>query len=299
MELGNLVWFSSHEHPFAVRERHCLDLDCACTDVWLTFTEVNLSGGALSPPLVFEIQMDLRTGCERRRSKRPAEIDALVREFLVRFPDAGLQQMIERRQEQRGAKLRLETYQAEPSQRGEVLAYSQVIYEDGGVKENGRHFGFFFTHEGQDYLIEDHYCVNPVCDCQTVHLEFWKRKQARGHARCVTIEQSLIAAFTLAGDFQRMDFSHENARAAEKIARAWCQRCDHHLPEMRRRYHQMKAIGRRSFPRDAVAAHRGTAAQETSPRVTVTTPAIDARAGRNDPCPCGSGQKFKRCCGRR
>ncbi|MEN9429798.1 MAG: motif, partial [Pseudomonadota bacterium] len=21
-----------------------------------------------------------------------------------------------------------------------------------------------------------------------------------------------------------------------------------------------------------------------------------ARTGRNDPCPCGSGQKFKRCC---
>jgi len=24
----------------------------------------------------------------------------------------------------------------------------------------------------------------------------------------------------------------------------------------------------------------------------------DAKAGRNDPCPCGSGAKFKRCCGR-
>jgi hypothetical protein len=23
----------------------------------------------------------------------------------------------------------------------------------------------------------------------------------------------------------------------------------------------------------------------------------EARTGRNDPCPCGSGQKFKRCCG--
>ena len=26
-------------------------------------------------------------------------------------------------------------------------------------------------------------------------------------------------------------------------------------------------------------------------------PADPARAGRNDPCPCGSGRKFKRCCG--
>ncbi|WP_371924923.1 SEC-C metal-binding domain-containing protein [Endozoicomonas sp. SCSIO W0465] len=24
----------------------------------------------------------------------------------------------------------------------------------------------------------------------------------------------------------------------------------------------------------------------------------DPKTGRNDPCPCGSGQKFKKCCGR-
>lgn len=25
-------------------------------------------------------------------------------------------------------------------------------------------------------------------------------------------------------------------------------------------------------------------------------PTVDLKAGRNDPCPCGSGQKFKKCC---
>ena len=53
MELGNLVWFSSREHPFVVRERHCLDLECSCTDAWLTFTEVDLHGTGLSKPLSF------------------------------------------------------------------------------------------------------------------------------------------------------------------------------------------------------------------------------------------------------
>ncbi len=27
------------------------------------------------------------------------------------------------------------------------------------------------------------------------------------------------------------------------------------------------------------------------------TPVISAKVGRNDPCPCGSGKKYKRCCG--
>jgi uncharacterized protein YecA (UPF0149 family) len=28
-----------------------------------------------------------------------------------------------------------------------------------------------------------------------------------------------------------------------------------------------------------------------------TVAAATAKAGRNDPCPCGSGKKFKKCCG--
>ena len=27
-------------------------------------------------------------------------------------------------------------------------------------------------------------------------------------------------------------------------------------------------------------------------------PAKSSKVGRNDPCPCGSGQKYKKCCGR-
>lgn len=29
----------------------------------------------------------------------------------------------------------------------------------------------------------------------------------------------------------------------------------------------------------------------------VTPRRVSARVGRNDPCPCGSGQKYKKCCG--
>lgn len=35
-------------------------------------------------------------------------------------------------------------------------------------------------------------------------------------------------------------------------------------------------------------------ARSLGPRVA---PAVSAKVGRNDPCPCGSGQKYKKCCG--
>jgi hypothetical protein len=118
MELGNLVWFSSREHPFAVRERHCLDLECSCTDAWLTFTEVNLGEKVLDEPFTFEIRINLRNGRERRPRKRSAEIQALVREFLVRFPEQRFQEMIHRRQEQRTIQRRLQTYMPDVSKMG-------------------------------------------------------------------------------------------------------------------------------------------------------------------------------------
>jgi uncharacterized protein YchJ len=32
-------------------------------------------------------------------------------------------------------------------------------------------------------------------------------------------------------------------------------------------------------------------------RETLTTPVTRQKVGRNEPCPCGSGKKFKKCCG--
>jgi uncharacterized protein len=39
---------------------------------------------------------------------------------------------------------------------------------------------------------------------------------------------------------------------------------------------------------------REIAAQE---RITATLRRAGDKVGRNDPCPCGSGKKFKKCCG--
>jgi uncharacterized protein YecA (UPF0149 family) len=37
--------------------------------------------------------------------------------------------------------------------------------------------------------------------------------------------------------------------------------------------------------------------KQEKPREREKAP-VGARTGRNDPCPCGSGKKYKKCCGR-
>ena len=41
-----------------------------------------------------------------------------------------------------------------------------------------------------------------------------------------------------------------------------------------------------------------TKAKKTSTTAVKKTPVVNSgKVGRNDPCPCGSGKKYKKCCG--
>jgi hypothetical protein len=295
MELGSLVWFSSREHPFAVRERHCLDLECDCTDAWLTFSEVDLAGGGLPEALTFEVRVDLRNGRERRPPKRPAEIQTLVREFLVRFPQQRFSEMLDRHDLERTNRQRLAEQTIDPSRRGELISYAEVIYEEDDLEESAYRFGFFFTHEGCDYLIEDHYCVNPACDCQLVHIGFWERIESPRNKN--DIWQRFRAAFTLDGQFEEITLCEKDRHGCTSVARAWREHFGQRFEIFRERYEQTKAIGRRSMPAD-VPAPRPVKIVDYAGQESLDASPSGIRIGRNDPCPCGSGRKFKRCCGR-
>ncbi len=295
MELGSLVWFSSREHPFAVRERHCLDLECSCTDAWLAFTEVDLAGKELRESLAFEIRVDLRTGRERRPPKRSLEIQALVREFLVRFPFERFEEMLDRHDLQRTSLQRLKEHTIDPSRRGELISYAEVTYEEEDLERDECRFSFFFAHEGRDYLIDDHYCVNPACDCRKVHIGFFEQIESAKNK--IDIWQRFQAAFTLDGRFKEITRCEKNWPGAASVARAWREHFGDRFEIFRDRYEQIKVIGRRSMPSDVPAPPAAKVVTCTYQEpLGVSSPG--ARVGRNDPCPCGSGKKFKRCCGR-
>ena len=45
-------------------------------------------------------------------------------------------------------------------------------------------------------------------------------------------------------------------------------------------------------------AKPGGSADRSAPGAQATAITAQKKVGRNDPCPCGSGKKYKRCCGR-
>ncbi len=55
---------------------------------------------------------------------------------------------------------------------------------------------------------------------------------------------------------------------------------------------------RRREQADRVKAGRPGAEEEPLPPPVEPIRATDKSVGRNDPCPCGSGKKYKKCCGK-
>jgi hypothetical protein len=232
------------------------------------------------------------------------EVESLVREFLARFPAERIRELGEEFQRAREIKQRLNSLSLSGT-RDELVTYSAVIDERGGVREGVGEYSFFFAFEGREFLVEDHYCANPECDCQEVHLEFWERVHEIYPKRGITIRQRLMATFTLAGKLKETRFSQESAPTTKHLLLAWLRRCSVHFPECRRRYEILKEVGARSFPTPPRSAppprlhvHRRPVQSAPSTRRVSKVPSSQ-RVGRNDPCPCGSGLKFKRCCARR
>jgi preprotein translocase subunit SecA len=54
----------------------------------------------------------------------------------------------------------------------------------------------------------------------------------------------------------------------------------------------------KSIPPEKTSRKKTTAKKSTSQKKPVKKKIPEVKVGRNDPCPCGSGKKYKKCCGK-
>jgi len=301
MDVGHIVRFASQKYPFLIETTPCLDLDCNCSIMRLTLTEVDPSSPSRGDRLTFTLRVCLKTWTEHDPPPRSLEVESLAREFMARFPTERIQELGQEFEAARAVKRRLQSLLLGGAP-DELVAYSGVIREQGGMREGDSDQSFFFVFEGREFLIEDHYCANPRCDCQEVHLEFWERVHEFFPERRVKLQQRLMVTLSFAGKLKGTRFNKETASTTKSLLAAWRGRCGDQWKELRRRYELIKTVGARSFPPQTKTTRvdSGRAFRSLQPRVRKLKPqrsTVDIR--RNDPCPCGSGLKFKRCCARR
>lgn len=124
-------------------------------------------------------------------------------------------------------------------------------------------------------------------------VEVVRHEIARGYDHTVdNLEETLLPIAHVLGimlpeaDRWRTEREERQRRRAERRAE---------LDELGRRYQAAKAAGR-----DPLAKQRPKPKikMQPVPDESMTIRRDTRRVGRNEPCPCGSGKKYKKCCGR-
>ncbi len=285
--LAAKVKFNNYPSVFAVVDEYCLQPDCACRNGTLCFYEIV---GNEFEKLHFKITVDLDTWEIKDQHIYIEELDceAMIEEF-IRDIDKPTKLIIKKRFEtgkkyggdQPRQDLDLSVYT-----HGESVVYSEVF--------NSIHYDrFTFDYDGVNYYVLDRYCINPGCKCDDVLLEFLSQDK-----RDDTYKLNFMIWLSFKTGKHKIEGSHGNLNN-KKIKEIYLhfmnnlcssnEENDLDFKLLKDRYERMKKINLTQHLTEAKGSDQGKQPSEGTVAVKVS---------RNDPCPCGSGKKYKKCCGR-
>ena len=134
-----------------------------------------------------------------------------------------------------------------------------------------------FPFQSEQWLMDDSYCVKPKCGCHYAALAFWPLRCNTDQA--VTGEPSVLFRYDYrTGSMEDLPDTKDRGAKAPVILEAFKRT----QPDLNSFLAVRHATLHRLF--------QGAISRKRHPTQT-------PRPARNAPCPCGSGKKYKRCCG--
>ena len=161
---------------------------------------------------------------------------------------------------------------------GALVAYSSATSNGQSMYDGGGYYSFDVTCRNQNFMVEDLYCPNPKCECNEVIFLFCAESINGVLVPEFRVQWSFSGAIkdieNLSHNFTRKQIRSifESASVQEKII---------NKSSLLYRYEEIKEVGKRSLH---------------SARVKPINNTHIKKIGRNEPCPCGSGKKYKKCC---
>ncbi len=272
------VKFGNYHSWVAVIDSYCTNPDCDCRDVTLRFFELtdNKYGDKL-----FEIIINVDTwkAVKCQILRRDLDCEGMIGEFLSDI-DKETRLKIKKRFDD-GKKFGGEVLKGhidyDAIRKEGVVNYPEVF--------NSRDYDkFLFENKGVRYAVLDSYCTNPKCNCNDVVLAFYKIGSSTGASSCL---------FALRVKFKTRKFEVEdkigeiNSQEIKEIYDCFMAHLNNPGFELlKKRYSRMKQLKTVLGLNAAMTGIRNS-----------STEFNEVKAGRNAPCPCGSGRKYKKCCG--
>ncbi|GAB6040971.1 SEC-C metal-binding domain-containing protein [Endothiovibrio diazotrophicus] len=138
-----------------------------------------------------------------------------------------------------------------------------------------------FSRGDQRWLADDQYCVDPKCNCRHTVLSFTLLPEGEP-AEPITEEQWSVGLFKYdSGKIEPIPPAPPGWPAVGELVAALLADRPGLVATLKQRHERMRTFAREALKQAAPArpVRRAT------------------KIGRNDPCPCGSGRKYKKCCG--
>ncbi len=219
----------------------------------------------------------------------------MVEEFLRDYPVEERERIRQFSEQKRRGARRLREYRIDPKSaiEGKLIPFGEILHGRPGGRVGPESWFDIFDHEGEQYLVDDLYCANPECRCEEAHLAFVKAAPREPGG---LVEPDFFVRLSFGGRAKIEECHTCPPSKAKAVLSAWQEGYGTAVEELRWRYEKVKEIARRSVPQQrGVPRRTGVVPPDGLPRAEPSP--IGARIGRNEPCPCGSGKKFKKCCG--
>jgi len=253
----------------------CPNPKCSCKDATLYFYEANNH----FDKKLFRITLNYKTWKLKSTEiySNEADFSKVIHEFMTESSDEVKELIRSGKEKAVSEDVLLDDIDYSKFTRGSLVGYSEVY-------DSPQYQQFLFSFENSLFLVSDQYCPDPKCNCRDVLLLFHIIEEGRTFNAPVLV---------LRLKFKSKRFSIEpgsgnvSKQYAEQLYQAFLNSLGiKGVGLLEERYFRIKKWGKEclqdklnGFPKPNV------------PR-TLSGPKI----GRNDPCPCGSGKKYKHCC---
>jgi hypothetical protein len=263
------VEFDHFEHKVLIKDWYCDDPECDCMAVALYF--LALYEGIKQTSELFYLMLDINSWEIRERVIADEKnADEMIAEFMDGLDELHFKDLFK------------EHYRAtkEYGKKHYRLEDEMALYQ---IPDNTADNPLAFLYDGSSFLITDQYCTSAKCKCNAVVLSFFR----------LSDRETQTPEFIIRLHLDSLGYEMEQINCdPDKIAGIAKYFLDKQgvLETLLHRYREMK--------KDTGKSHMKRI-KETEGKTHNPEPrrATEPKAGRNNPCPCGSGKKYKKCCG--
>jgi hypothetical protein len=272
-----VIKFSGFNSNILVHEEYCVNPGCSCADAVLRFIELSDDGEPVNDWFLIRLDMHTWKVTEKKVLNKMIKAEKMIKEFvdnIDEFKEKLLSHFIKAKEY--GKKHYID-YMSDSTVKmildGNVMAYSEIFGSCDIDK-----FSFEFN-ETEKWFFDDQYCSNPKCLCYETVLTFFKIDDSKK-----TQEPEFAVRMNINNFKYDVEFNKCETNRVSEVVKFLHDSKPEVFGILKRRYNEVK-----SASKEIIKKFSSNEKKEEPPNIKV---------GRNDPCPCGSGKKYKKCCGR-